>query len=498
MSKSKPVREEPILAPTKKLFADSLWMTAAGLLVRAKGVVFIPAIVGAVGFAEYGAFIQIFLIAKLIASVCSVELGMGFERFVSPIARDDKQTISRHLVSILSAALALSVVGALGMWALASWLSDAFLDGGHLASLQVAACVVVSNTVYGSVRAFLHARRRFSRQSVFTVAYELLPYVGFVVAVVATGELWHGVVAYTVLDATAAAAMLAYALRGLLWVRPSAALVRTYARYTAPLALSNLEGGLLDRADRLFISALLGLEAVGIYNIAYRCTELIEFPSRVMRPQMMTYLSAAWDRGAVAVTKDVVRAAIASFLALSIGLVACLAVHADALFALFLGEVEAVSLLPVVVLVGGGVIANACRRFLAVFPRLDNRTHHEFLFQLVGLLLNVAGNLLLIPVLGLHGAALSTFVAYVAILPLYARRYAVAFDAAFYAHVAGFLVLACGVGAAALLFPSDTWAGVLVSLALCVLAYFGLLLWLKRQFFADLRRQLASWQGQPC
>ena len=487
--------QRPILAAPRKLVADTLFISLAGLLSRTKGVVFIPLIVGAVGLADYGAFIQIFVTAKLITALCTLELGLGFERFVAPLDDEDAEGIGRHFGSILTAVLLLSGLGALLMLALAPAISAAFLEGGHVASLRIAAAVTVSNAVFATTRTFLWSRRRFAHQSAFSLGYELCPYIAFVVAVVATGQLLPGIVAYAALDAAAAGVMLLYALRGLSFQRPSGRLVRSYARYTAPLAFSNLEGGLLSRVDRFFIAGMLGLEPVAVYNIAYRCTELVGFPSTAIRPQMMSYLSAAWERGAERESRAVIRTAVLSFLAVTLGLLASLALFADGLFTHFLGETASTEpLWVIVVLVGIGTLANASRRFLAVYVRLQRKTGAELGYQTLGLTVNVIGNLILIPVAGLAGAAAATLIAYVAVLPLYTRRCDFGFDRAFFAHLGSFAVLALLLAPLGRVLPTDGIVVLLASLAASYLLYVLLVVLFKRRFLLDVRAQVAGWQ----
>jgi len=477
------------------VLSDTLWITVAGLINRAKGILFIPLIVGSIGLEGYGAFIQIFITAKLVSTLSSLELGMGFERLAAALSPEDERGLARHVGSVVWPALLQALGGALLLFGLAPLFSRLFLDGSHVDALRVSAGVVLSNTLQSAGHNLLAARRRFAHQALLDLFYELGPYVAFVIATLLSQDLLVGIAAYATLDALAAVTMFLLARRGLPWERPSWALYRTYLRYSAPLALSNIEGGLLDKADRYFIGAMMGLEAVGLYNMVYRCTELVGYLSLPLRSQMVVYLSHAWDRGALEESRALIRGTVLTFLSLTSGLLISLALYADQLLPLLAGAQVSLPHLELAVLaIGGGTLANACRRFVFVYIRLRQTTHDEFLYQFVGLALNVVGNLLLIPRLGVLGAAIATLVSYVAMIPLSSRKYALGFDLAFFGHLASVAALCGLVVPLRYLVPSGGIGWILVGMVGLYGVYLALLLVLKRRLWLGLRRQWLAWQ----
>ena len=480
----------------KKLVTDTLVITIGGLINRTKGLIFIPLIVGAIGFDGYGAFIQVFLLAKLVACLCSLEMGLGFQRFASSIEDSDPRELGRHFFSVAIPLALLATAGAMLLFFGAPTLSSWVMDGEHTDSLRVAAVVIWSNVGYGALRAFMFARKRFAQQTLFSLAYELLPYLGFVVATTLHASLLSGVVAYAVVDVLASGALLLYVLRSVRWQRPSLALAGTYVRYSAPLSLSNLEGSLLGKADRFFIGNLIGLEAVGLYNVAYRCSEVIGYLSIPLRSQMLTYLSSAWDRGHIEESKAVIRTTLLAFFGLTIGLLACVSVYFESLVPLLVGEHEAVPFLSLVVfLIGIGVIADGFRRFYYLFIRLHKRTVDELYYQLFGLVVNVVGNILLIPHFGLLGAAFSTFASYCLMMPLISWRYALDLDRRFAGHLLSFGVLALVIVPLRYALPDDGLVWVLAGGGAAYLVYVALVVLFKRRFLASVRNDLSRWQG---
>ena len=480
----------------RKLASDTLVVSVAGLVSRLKGLVFIPVIVGAIGFGSYGAFVQIFATVRLFTSLSTFELGMGFQRFASKIPNEDVHELSRHFSSVVLPLLLLGSLGGLLLYAASETLSELFFEGGELESLRLAAVVVVSNAAFSAVRSYLRARRRFKQQSILSLCHEVLPYVGFVVAAAISEELYHGVATYAALDVGISFVSLLLCCRGLRWRTPSLSLTKRYLRYTFPLSLSVSQGSLLARGDLYFISFFLGLDAVATYNIAYRFAEIIRFVGAPIDVQLLTYLARPWDQGRVEQSRHLIRHISLIFLMLTMGMIPCFALYLDSVFALLLHAPDVPRELPMIALfIGLGLLANAFRRFLYLIIRLERATRHEFFYQLVGLSVNVLSNLLLIPRYGILGAAFATFLTYTVMLPLIGARYSLGVDRAFVLHTASFALLALVVILVRLGLPPDTLGGLVLSAGMAYLSYLVLAALVNWSFLASLRAEVSSWQA---
>ena len=483
----------------RRLAVDTLVLSAAQALNRAKGLVLIPLVVSGVGLDGYGAFVQILAIVQLLTSVTTLELGMGIERFASVLTDDEQDERGQHFWSVVAATATLATVGA-AVFALASpAIADLLLAGHHQDALAIASFVLISNSIFSVARHQLRARRQFKLESGLSLLYQLGPYVALVVLVLARGDLTLGLIGYAAADAVAAATALVAAARTLPLRRPSGALLRRYARYSAPLALSVIEGSLLARVDLFFLGSMLGLEAVAAYNVAYRLCELLHLATGPIHVQLLAYLSGPWDRGEHDVVRRVLRHALQLLMLLAAGLIAGLIAYLDPLLALLLGDARPeASLQPVVLLVGLGLVANTIRRMLYVVIRLEQRTHRELLYQAIGLSINIAANLVLIPPFGLAGAAAATLLAYTAMLPFIARHHTIGLDLAFIGQSIWF---ACLAAVSAWLFAGLVRPGDLLGLAASSLAtgllYVALVIGTRWSWLKALRADLSGLRSEP-
>ena len=230
---------------------------------------------------------------------------------------------------------------------------------------------------------------------------------------------------------------------------------------------------------------------MGIYNVVYRVTEIISFIDGPIQVQFLSYLSRPWDEGRVEDAKRVLRDALLAFVLVTAGLLLGMVVYMDPLFELVLDD-PGQKLWTLVLLIGGGMMANSFRRFLYVLIRLHRATLHELGFQGAALGVNVLANLLLIPRFGLGGAAFATLLAYASILPLVVTKYPLGLGRAALWHVLAFFAMALVVLPIRFLLPPTDFASLVLSAAAAYAAYLGLVVLLRWPLLVRLWRDLAE------
>ena len=246
------------------------------------------------------------------------------------------------------------------------------------------------------------------------------------------------------------------------------------------------------------MSALLGLEAMAIYNVAYRVTDLVSFVSIPINVQILSYLSRTWDSGHEDDSRALLRKTLLITLLIAVGVLVPITLYFDSLFTLFLGDsVPDAPLWPLVALIGLGMLANIVRRFHYVLIRLHRTTRDELRYQLFGLALNVAANLLLLPRLGIVGAALATFVSYAAMLPMIRVRYPLGLDAAFLGHLASFALLALVTLLPRFAIAPASVPLLVLSAGLALCSYLAAVLVFKWRLLRSFLDELGRWQRLP-
>ncbi|MEM9674216.1 MAG: lipopolysaccharide biosynthesis protein [Bacteroidota bacterium] len=478
----------------KKFVSDSVFITVGGLVNRVKGIFFIPLIIAYIGLEGYGAYTQIIITVLLLKAIFSLELGSGFQRFIPsekiPVLR------SMHLGSVLYPSLLLGVLGSVLMWCCTGWLSRLFFEHQYQNALSIASPLLLSGVLYTNCSKFLLAEKRFKSYTVLTFFYDLVPYLGFIGGIMLYRTVYHGMLAYLVLDTVMVSIILATILYRLPLIRFSLKIFKQYLRYTYALSLSSIEGGLLDKVDRYFVGFFLGVESLGIYNAVYKICSVSDFITTPIKKQALSYLSRAWDKGYEQASRQVIQQSLLIFAMISIALISFLTINIDSIFEILLQEeVRDLPLSWIVLFIGLGVTAYASKRFYALLIYLGQRTLDELRYQTIGLVINGVLNLLLIPSLGLLGAAIATFISYVLIIILVQTRYRLRLEPAFWGHIGAFTLMAVGTMLICHYAFSGTtiwWLGINGVLSLST--YFSLVVLLKRGLLNDIRQQVQEFR----
>lgn len=326
--------------------------------------------------------------------------------------------LRRFETSVLAYLGASSVVG-LALLALA-WpaIARAVAPGVAFAPLGLLTAVAAVALVAGAlVERRLQAEQRPLAFAAFSVGRTLVTLVSIVAFVAGLGR---GVVGKIEAEAVAAAVVI---LAALLVLRPRGAVDRAEIRralaYGVPLVPHALAGLLLDQADRFLIGSLLGLNAVGVYAMGYRLASVGMVAgvavNQAFAPAFVEGLRAAEaadraaDRGAAARARAGVSSA-----ATAVVLTGCgIAVGVGAVAREALDLVTTAAFAGAVGVVGPVAAGLVPWTWYAVHAQsLSYRADSARclpLVSLAALAANVGVNLLLLPVLGIAGAALATF-----------------------------------------------------------------------------------------
>jgi O-antigen/teichoic acid export membrane protein len=223
---------------------------------------------------------------------------------------------------------------------------------------------------------------------------------------------WTG--PYT-LSAVLAAAWLAHLVRGQRATRTSRARVGhmgwEFWSFTGPRALASLAQLALQRLDVLLVAALIGFAPAAVYTVAARFVVVGQFANQAIatavEPRLAELLAAEDPRAANALYQD----ATAWVVLLVWPVYLSVAVFAPAYLALFgHGYTGGAALAVVLIMAVAGLVANASG-MVDVVLSMAGRTGWNMANVTLALLVNVGLNLLLIPRLGIAGAAWAWFAA---------------------------------------------------------------------------------------
>ncbi len=188
------------------------------------------------------------------------------------------------------------------------------------------------------------------------------------------------------------------------WALPTWDWLKKLANYGRFVLGTNLGSMLLQRVDVMLIGYFMGPVAVAPYNVALRMTSYLEVPLRGLATAVFPRISQAWAREGAAPVARLHEKTVADMLALT--LPGCLILWVAAPWAVQImagpGYEEAVGLLRILLVFA---LAKPWGRMFGTTMDAIGKPNINFRYVLVGLVINTVLSALMIPALGLEGAA---------------------------------------------------------------------------------------------
>lgn len=180
---------------------------------------------------------------------------------------------------------------------------------------------------------------------------------------------------------------------------------REYWRYTGPRALGSLAQMAMQRLDIVLLAALRGAAEAAVYTAATRFLALGQLSGQALATAVQHRIAEQMALGDRAATNRLYQAATGWLVLLAWPAYLLFAVFAEAVLALF-GPGYGAGRTVTVVLALTMLLATACGMVDAVL-NMAGKTSWTFYNALAALVVNVVGNLLLIPPYGMAGAAVA-------------------------------------------------------------------------------------------
>jgi len=190
--------------------------------------------------------------------------------------------------------------------------------------------------------------------------------------------------------------------------------LRKYAySFTGYMILASIGGGIVAKIDTFMLSAYSGLVSTGIYSIAFYMANIIEIPSRSLNSISMPLLSAHIKEKKQTEAENLVKKVSLNQFLIGTFVFVLLWVNIENIFAVLPnGEDIYKQGKMVVFFLGLARLADMVGNFSFSALSISKYYYYTLYFVLFLSVLTILSNKLLIPIMGMTGAALSTFLAF--------------------------------------------------------------------------------------
>jgi len=406
-------------AEQKKFAFDILTRAGTQGLLQLRNLIFLPLIAKTLGPEAYGAWTQVNVTLNLAVPVVMLRLEMACVRYLST---KQGRGLSEEFfgMALLVWALVLALAG-IGFWMRDGVRYLLFSAEAPILYAELFLLLFVIRTSFTFVLNYYRALNEIRRYSLFELGANLGS-IGLAVALMLEGFELPGVLtALIAVEGGASLLVLADILRQvglprrLLWVR-----LGVYLRYSLPLLPNRLMFWVLNFSDRYLITHLLGLGLAGVYAASYALGNLATLLQGPITFVLLPTVSKLFDRGEQDEVKRYMRASLKLFLLFSVPSAVGIYHFAPQILRILATSAFVTDRLLILFVLLGFICLGIHQIFIYVI-HLHERTRSLPLITVVTAALNVGLNLVLLPTLGILGAAVSTFVAYVVQMALVIR-----------------------------------------------------------------------------
>ncbi|MGI9057758.1 MAG: glycosyltransferase [Ktedonobacteraceae bacterium] len=443
---------------------------------------------------DYGALAVLNTVVALVTGVTELGLSAAFTRMYSADCKTRREQLDVLSTLVLLLLLILIPVMTIGVLA-APWLSALVLGStAYSGAVLVAAVLVLTENLTVPGLVWLRVESRAALFSIIAIA-NLLITAGATIVLV--GVLHMGVVGSLIANGLGDAIIIVCTLPIIFWragFHLRFAMVTSMLAFGVPNVMNLISGWVLQVSDRYLLGHLASLSLAAGYSVAYSLGGVLS--SAIIAPFSLAWWTLMYSIAKREDAKQVFKLIFRGF-----SFVLLLATLGMSLFGsnvfdvLFPASYHAqTAIIPIIAL---SVMFNGIFIVVNLGTSLQRKTWLSSLYYICSALVNVALNIMLIPIFGTMGAALATLAAYIALVLiayLFNRRiYPVPFEI-------GLFLLALGIGIALYLVSNSlaqgqsivlVWGihiGVLLLYGLCLsfLGWFSLVARITHSFIARL------------
>jgi len=400
------------LSTGRKFVSDVFVRTVFQVFNALRGLVFLPLIVRLYGTEGYSIWSQVILTIALLSPLMTLRLGAGLVRYMGRLEtrqeRADTFFTTAALVWVLSVAVLATTVLA------KESLAFVMFDDRQLTSFAALfGLLLIMKSNFAFASSYYRAISALKTQTAI-LASEIVLEIATIygLSLLRSSRLEEVLLAVAIIDALMIGGILVDIVRrdGLPRKLQGKNLSRLL-RFSLPLIPAGIMYWVVNSSDRYVIVHLVGLNDAGIYSAAYRLAQILKLVLQPIAFVLLPVVTLLWEQGKHAQVRSYFARSVKWFLILGIPAAAGLVSLGPEILAILGTSEFVVSRGLVALLVVGELFVGLYQIYVYVIYLFEKTWIQPVLFSVLALL-NLGLNLLLVPHIGILGAAITTFGAY--------------------------------------------------------------------------------------
>jgi O-antigen/teichoic acid export membrane protein len=370
----------------------------------------LPIITKSLGTYYYGLWAQITITVYLISPFALMGLSMGLVRFLS--SETEKETIKEAVYSILFFVTITGLLASSLLYIFAEPLAAfGFKEPDAAYFIKLGSLMILVNVIEPVSLFYFRVFRQIKKFSYFTL-FEAFGKLFFILILLKMGYGLLGVIAATLL-VQGAIILIAFItiVSQIGFIIPRFTYLREYLQFSLPLTPNAIIRWVTESSDRYLVTYFLGLQSVGIYSAACSFGSLMQLFVSPLQLILLPELSKLFDENKIDQVIVYMSYSLRYFLLISIPAFFGLSALAKPLLSIFTTEDFISGWLVIPIIAFSGLLSGIVQIFINTFF-IVKKTKAQTYINFAAAFSNVLLNFLLIPSIGIVGAALSTLLAY--------------------------------------------------------------------------------------
>lgn len=396
-----------------KVFAQRVGLIGiTNLLITLSGIFLLPILTKTLSIEDYGIWVQAMVTISLIPSVIMFGLPYAMVRFLAGMEK--KEDIQDGFYSIAFVILATSTLTSFLLFYSSKPVAITLFDG-NFTIVRVLSLIIFITCINNLLLSYFRAFQQIKRYSIFMfmqsysdlilVAYLVLSgygVVGSAIGLLITRFFLFFIMAHIIVLEIGAKI-------------PNFSNMKDYLAFGLPTVPGNLSSWVVNSSDRYIIGILLGTAFVGYYSPGYILGNVINIfvaPLGIILPAI---LSKYYDRNDKETTKTVLKFSFKYFLLFAIPASLGVSLLSKPMLTILSTPEIASEAYLITPFVAISAVFFGASSIITHIIILEKKTTITGSIYLLAAILNIGLNLVLIPYMGIIGAAVTTLVAYLSI-----------------------------------------------------------------------------------
>jgi O-antigen/teichoic acid export membrane protein len=396
---------------SKKFASDIIWISVASLfMTMILGIVTLPALTKTYSSEVFGIWINVNVTVGLVSPLISLQLGLAVVKFLAGV--EDRIKRQRALGSMLSAIILFSLIVCCAGIALSNQLSVLlFGDSNYASYVNLTIAWTFFNSIYNFLQSYWRVRERIRDVSIAAVSLTVLKML-FIIGLARSGAGMEAIVLWMViLQAAITAGMLALIVREIGFPLPNFTRIKEFLSFSIPQMPVVVLLWVVSLSDRYFITHFWGLSYNGVYSSSNTLAGLTTIFYTPISFVLFPLVARLWAQKRIDDLRVYFEYSVKLFLTLAIPGAAGIAMLSQPLLGILTTSEYLVGE-GLVLVVALGIVSLGIYQIVVNVLLLDKQAKAVPFITAIASITSVAINVILIPRIGIMGAAISNCISY--------------------------------------------------------------------------------------